>query len=80
YIYSYDSSMNHITTNSVRGKVVAPENGVTVKLGKKYAGKTVTLYNGKKSTSSKVDEAVLDSNGQATFTVKSGKNYTCVVE
>ncbi len=80
YIYSYDSEMNSITTNSVRGGMTAPEGEVTVKLGSKYAGRSVTLYNGRKSTSSKVDEAVLDSKGQATFSVKSGKNYTLVVE
>ncbi|MCM1577558.1 MAG: hypothetical protein NC078_02000 [Ruminococcus sp.] len=80
YIYSYDSSMNLISTNSVRGGMTAPEGEITVKLGSEYAGKTVTLYSGRKSTSSKVDEAVLNSKGQAAFTVKSGKNYTLVVE
>ncbi|MDE6592226.1 MAG: hypothetical protein K2K57_04080 [Oscillospiraceae bacterium] len=80
YIYSYDSGMNHIKTNSVRGGMTSSEGEVTVKLGSEYAGKSVTLYNGRKSTSSKVDEAVLDSKGQAAFTVKSGKNYTLVVE
>ena len=80
YIYSYDSGMNHIKTNSVRGGMTSSEGEVTVKLGSEYAGKSVTLYNGRKSTSSKADEAVLDSRGQATFSVKSGKNYTLVVE
>lgn len=80
YIYSYDSSMNHIKTNSARGGMKAAEDDVTVKLGSDYAGKSVTLYTGRKSTASKVDEAVLDKSGRAVFTVKSGKNYTLVVE
>lgn len=80
YIYSYDKDMNHITTNSARGGMKAPEDNVAVKLGSEYAGKSVTLYTGRKSTGSKVDEAVLDGNGSAVFTVKSGKNYTLVVE
>ena len=53
---------------------------MTVDLGAAYAGKTVTLYSGKKSTSEKITEAVLDSRGRATFTVKGAKNYTLVVE
>ncbi len=80
YIYSYDSDMNPIATNSVRGGMQSSEGEIKVKLGKKYAGRTVTLYSGRKSTSAKIDEAVLDSRGQAAFTVKSGKNYTLVVE
>ena len=80
YIYSYDSEMNHIKTNSVRGGMTSPEGEVTVKLGSKYAGRSVTLYSGRKNTSSKVDEATLNSNGEAAFSVKSGKNYTLVVD
>ena len=80
YIYSYDSDMNHIKTNSVRGGMTAREGVITVKLGKEYAGKPVTLYRGRKSTAVKVDEAVLDKNGCAKFTVESGKVFTLVVE
>ena len=80
YIYSYDKDMNYIKTNSVRGGMTSPEGEVTVKLGSDYAGRSVTLYNGRKNTSSKVDEATLNSNGEVTFSVKSGKNYTLVVD
>lgn len=81
YIYSYDKDVdNYITTNSVRGGMKASEGVITVKLGKKYAGKSVVLYSGRKSTSVKVDEAVLDENGNADFTVKSGKIFTLIVE
>ena len=80
YIYSYDKDMNYIKTNSVRGGMTSPEGEVTVKLGSDYAGRSVTLYSGRKNTSSKVDEATLNSNGEAAFSVKSGKNYTLVVD
>lgn len=79
YIYSYDSQMNLIkTTRSKKG--ISGTGEITVKLGAKYAGKSVTLYSGKKSTSNKIGEAVLDSKGNATFTVEGAKNYTLVVE
>lgn len=79
YIYVYDSDMNYIKTNgSVRG--ITGDGKVTVKLGEEYAGKTVTLYKGRKSTSVKLDSKTLNDNGYATFTVEGGKNYTAVVE
>ncbi|WP_432649957.1 InlB B-repeat-containing protein [Huintestinicola sp.] len=79
YIFVYDADMNYIKTNgSVKG--IAGEGKITVKLGEEYAGKTVTLYKGRKSTSVKLDSKTLDENGNATFTVEGGKNYTAVVE
>lgn len=79
YIFVYDADMNYIKTNgSVKG--IKGEGKVTVKLGEEYAGKTVTLYKGRKSTSVKLDSLTLDKNGNATFTVEGGKNYTAVVE
>ncbi|MGN0636943.1 MAG: Ig-like domain-containing protein [Huintestinicola sp.] len=79
YIFVYDSDMNHIKTNgSVKG--IVGEGKVTVKLGEEYAGRTITLYKGRKSTKVKIAEMVLDENGNATFTVEGGKNYTAVVE
>ena len=79
YIFVYDADMNYIKTNgSVKG--IKGEGKVTVKLGEEYAGKTVTLYKGRKSTSVKLDSLTLDENGNATFTVEGGKNYTAVVE
>lgn len=79
YIFVYDADMNYIKTNgSVKG--IKGEGKITVKLGEEYAGKTVTLYKGRKSTSVKLDSKTLDKNGNATFTVEGGKNYTAVVE
>lgn len=79
YIFVYDADMNYIKTNgSVKG--IKGEGKITVKLGEEYAGKTVTLYKGRKSTSVKLDSKTLDANGNATFTVEGGKNYTAVVE
>lgn len=81
YIYSYDSAMNKIAINSNKKFITGDTNvSITVKLGADYAGKNVVLYNGKKSTSVMVDEAVLDSRGYATFSVPMGKNFTLVVE
>ena len=71
--------MNYIKTNGSR-KGIEGEGTITVKLGEEYAGKTVTLYKGRKSTAVELDSAVLDENGNATFTVEGGKNYTAVVE
>jgi len=79
YIFVYDSEMNHIKTNGSRKGIVG-EGTITVKLGEEYAGMTVTLYKGRKSTAVELDSAVLDANGNATFTVEGGKNYTAVVE
>lgn len=79
YIFVYDADMNYIKTNgSVKG--IKGEGKVTVKLGEEYAGKTVTLYKGRKSTNVELDSQTLDANGNATFTVEGGKNYTAVVE
>ncbi|MDE7293031.1 MAG: hypothetical protein K2N72_01255 [Oscillospiraceae bacterium] len=79
YIFSYDSGMNHILTNSSRYGINGTGD-VTVKLGADYAGRSVTLYSGRKSTSNKVDEGVLDSSGRITFNVQGGKNFTLIVE
>lgn len=79
YIFVYDSEMNHIKTNGSRKGIIG-EGKITVKLGEEYAGKTVTLYKGRKSTSVKLDSKTLDENGNAVFTVEGGKNYTAVVE
>ena len=79
YIFVYDADMNYIKTNgSVKG--IKGEGKITVKLGEEYAGKAVTLYKGRKSTNVELDSKTLDENGNATFTVEGGKNYTAVVE
>lgn len=79
YIFSYDSNMKLIKTSRSK-KGIAGMGEMTVDLGAAYAGRTATLYSGKKSTSEKITETVLDSKGRATFTVKGAKNYTLVVE
>ena len=79
YIFVYDADMNYIKTNgSVKG--IKGEGKITVKLGEEYAGKTVTLYKGRKSTKVELDSKTLDENGNATFTVEGGKNYTAIVK
>lgn len=77
YIFSYDESGKLIATNSTRkydSKIGTVS--VTVKLGTKYAGRSCVLYTGKSSSGgSVVDEAVLDEEGKATFTVEEGENF-----
>lgn len=79
YIYAYSSDMELIKTSRSK-KGIRGTGEMTVTLGASYAGRTVTLYSGKKSTIEKLDETVLDAKGSATFTVKGAKNYTLVVE
>lgn len=77
YIFSYDESGKLIATNSSRkyDKNIGTVS-VTVKLGTKYAGRSCVLYTGKSSSGgSVVDEAVLDEEGRATFTVEEGENF-----
>ncbi|MGN1415800.1 MAG: hypothetical protein ACI4XF_03100, partial [Oscillospiraceae bacterium] len=76
YVYSYDSGMNKIAVNATKNQ----KNTVTVNLGRDYAGKSFTVYEGKKSTSVKVTDGTLDANGKITIEVDFGKNYTLVVE
>lgn len=78
YIYAYDSDMNQITVSSSRKSKTDGE--ITVKLGAEYAGKTVTLYSGRKNTTDMITSATADKNGNVTFTVDLGENYTAVVE
>lgn len=75
YIFSYDSDMNKIKVNSTKKRGI-----IVIDLGEEYAGKAFTIYNGRKNTSMKVDEGVLDAKGRFTFEVPDGKNYTLVVE
>lgn len=81
YIFSYNESGDHIVTNSNR-KYTYPEatTSVTVKLGADYAGKSCVLYTGRESSGGTVvEEAVLDENGRATFSVAIRKNFHLVV-
>jgi len=75
YVYSYDSDMNRIKINSTRKRGV-----IVINLGDEYAGCEFTVYEGRKSTSVKVTEGVLDENGRYTLDVDDGKNYTLIVE
>ncbi|MGN1105870.1 MAG: hypothetical protein ACI4RH_04400, partial [Huintestinicola sp.] len=75
YVYSYDADMNKIKVNSTKKRGV-----IVVNLGEEYAGRTFTIYSGRKSTKVKVTEGVLDEKGKFVFEVPDGKNYTLVVE
>ncbi len=75
YVYSYDSDMNKIKVNSTKSRGV-----IVVNLGEEYAGKSFTLYSGRKSTGVKITEGVLNSKGAYRLEVPDGKNYTLVVE
>ncbi len=78
-IFRYDGNMNHIRTNSY-GYGINGTGDVTVKPCADYAGRSVTLYSGRKSASDKADEGVPDSSGRITFTVRGGKIFTLIVE
>ena len=75
YVYSYDSDMNRIKVNSDVKRGV-----VTIDLGVNYAGRSFTVYSGRKSTSKKITEGVLDENGRYTFSSDEGRNYTLVID
>lgn len=75
YVYSYDSDMNKIKVSSTKQQGV-----IVVNLGEDYAGKSFTIYSGRKSTKVKVTEGVLDEKGKFVFEVPDGRNYTLVVE
>ena len=75
YVYSYDSDMNRIKVNSDVKRGV-----VTIDLGVNYAGRSFTVYSGRKSTSRKITEGVLDENGRYTFSSDEGRNYTLVLD
>ena len=75
YVYSYDSDMNRIKVNSDTRRGV-----ITIDLGVDYAGRSFTVYSGRKSTSKKILSGTLDENGRYTFRAEEGKNYTLVIE
>lgn len=75
YVYSYDSDMNRIKVNSDTRRGI-----ITIDLGVDYAGRSFTLYSGRKSTSKKIISGTLDENGRYTFNADEGKNYTLVIE
>ena len=75
YVYSYDSDMNRIRINSTNKRGV-----IIINLGEDYAGKSFTIYSGRKTTAVKVTSGKLDSKGRFKFEVPDGKNYTLVVE
>ena len=75
YVYSYDSDMNRIKVNSDTRRGV-----ITIDLGADHAGRSFTVYSGRKSTSKKILSGTLDENGRYTFRAEEGKNYTLVIE
>lgn len=75
YVYSYDSDMNRIKVNSDAKRGV-----ITIDLGVENAGRNFTIYSGRKNTSKKLTEGVLDENGKFTFSADEGRNYTLVLD
>ena len=75
YVYSYDSDMNRIKVNSDAKRGV-----ITIDLGAENAGRSFIIYSGRKSTSKKITEGVLDENGRFTFSADEGRNYTLIVK
>lgn len=76
YVYSYDSDMNPIKTSGTRKK----NNYIIIDLGEEYAGRTITIYKGRKSTKTVAAEGVLDKNGKFKFeNAGFGSNYTLIV-
>lgn len=76
YVYSYDADMNAIDVSATKKK----NDYIIVDLGSEYAGKTITIYKGRKSTEVKVTEGVLDENGRFKFeNAGYGSNYTLIV-
>ena len=75
YVYSYDSDMNRIKVNSDTRRGV-----ITIDLGADYAGRSFTVYSGRKSTSKKIISGTLDENGRYIFNADEGKNYTLVIK
>lgn len=76
YVYSYDADMNAITVSATKKK----NDYIIVDLGKKYAGKSFTVYEGRKSTEVKITEGTFDENGRFTLDIDHGMNYTLIVE
>ncbi|MDD7428972.1 MAG: hypothetical protein SOU50_04620 [Oscillospiraceae bacterium] len=76
YVYSYDTDMNSITVSATKKK----NDYIIVDLGKEYAGKSFTVYEGRKSTEVKITEGTFDENGRFTLDIDHGMNYTLIVE
>lgn len=75
YVYSYDSDMNRIKVNSDTKRGM-----ITIDLGDDHAGRSFTIYSGRKSTSKKIISGTLDENGRYTFNADEGRNYTLVIK
>ncbi len=75
YVYSYDSDMNRIKVNSDTKRGM-----ITIDLGADHAGRSFTIYSGRKSTSKKIISGTLDENGRYTFNADEGRNYTLVIK
>lgn len=76
YVFSYDSDMNLIKTSGTRKK----NDYIIIDLGEEYAGRTITIYKGRKSTNTEVAEGVLNKNGKFKFeNAGFGSNYTLIV-
>ncbi|MCI5751542.1 MAG: hypothetical protein MR038_03555 [Oscillospiraceae bacterium] len=76
YVFSYDADMNAIDVSATKKK----NDYIIVDLGKEYAGKSFTVYEGRKSTEVKITEGTFDENGRFTLDIDHGMNYTLIVE
>ncbi|MGN0637091.1 MAG: bacterial Ig-like domain-containing protein [Huintestinicola sp.] len=76
YVFSYDSDMNLIKTSGT----IKKNNYIIIDLGEEYAGRTITIYKGRKSKKTVVAEGVLDENGKFKFeNAGFGSNYTLII-
>ena len=81
YVFSYDSEMNLIKTNSNLDFDNYPEYvSVKINLGAEYAGRTGNICTGRKSDSNVIETVTLDNNGCYVFKAEIKKNYSFVLE
>lgn len=81
YVFSYDSDMTLIDTNSNRDFDSYPSYvEITIDLGEEYAGRTGNICKGRKSSSSVIESITLDDNGRYTFKADISKNYSFVLD
>ena len=81
YVFSYDSQMNPIKTNSNHDFDNYPEYvSIKINLGEEYAGKTGNICAGRKSNSKVIETVTLDDNGCYVFKADIKKNYSFVLE
>lgn len=81
YVFSYDTEMNLIETNSNRDFSSYPEYvSIKIDLGSDYAGRTGRICAGRKSDSNVIKTVTLDENGCYVFKAGIKKNYSFVLD